>query len=353
MIKYMSLINGLVYGIINGSVYVFPQFITTFKVSEVNGLNQMGYTVINTTCGDLVRILIRENGTLGIAWDMPIYPCPIGIECSNGRCVPMVNVLNDYAVVIYEAYNNNTGTNYVRLILINDSNGAVIYGVNITGISSALSSEMVNNTLVYPCGASLCGVEVMNNGTKLKFVINGLSGAVFNADNYGLVLTQNYNGVSIVRISGNGSVIENMTIPINLRVEFLEYCSRLDLMSNGIALLTVYPCSVSYGVYGYKELLAVINVTKGSVIHQVIRMLKIPIVNTPSPASIFPAAVPVASNNEYLAYYFNNQLFFTNEAQLINDWWYYILFDNTYLVMALWVITLIIIIATIINIISR
>ncbi len=125
-------------------------------------------------------------------------------------------------------------------------------------------------------------------------------------------------------------------------------------MSNGIALLTVYPCSVSYGVYGYKELLAVINVTKGSVIHQVIRMLKIPIVNTPSPpASIFPAAVPVASNNEYLAYYFNNQLFFTNEAQLINDWWYYILFDNTYLVMALWVITLIIIIATIINIISR
>lgn len=236
------------------------------------------------------------------------------------------------------------------MVLINDSNGAVIYNANVTGMSSIISSTMIGNTLLYPCEDSLCGMEVMSNGTRSKFMINGLNGTVFNVDNYGLVLTQNYSGVSMVKISGNGSIIGGMDIPINLHAELGEYCSRLNLMSNGIALLAVYPCSISYGVYGYRELLAVINVTSGSVIHRAIRTLKIPIINTPSSSSIFSMVIPITASNKYVIYYFNGQLFITNEAQLINDWWYYALFDNTYLVMALWVITLIMIIVTIISV---
>ena len=99
--------------------------------------------------------------------------------------------------------------------------------------------------------------------------------------------------------------------------------------------------------------MVVINVTSGSVIHRAIRTLKIPIINTPSPSSIFPTVIPITASNKYVIYYFNGQLFITNEAQLINDWWYYALFDNTYLVMALWVITLIMIIVTIISVNNR
>ena len=340
VIKYLGLSDGLIYGIVNDNIYVVLPFIDTYGT---NG-------IINITCGDLAKILIGKNGTLSIAWEAPMHPCIFGMGCSDGRCSPMVNMINNYVVFVYEALNNTTGAGYARLVLINDLNGAVIYNANVTGMSSIISSTMIGNTLVYPCGDSLCGMEVMSNGTRLKFMINGLNGTVFNVGNYGLVLTQNYSGVSMVKISGNGSIIGGMDIPINLHAELGEYCSRLNLMSNGIALLAVYPCSISYGVYGYRELLAVINVTSGSVIHRAIRTLKIPIINTPSPSSIFPTVIPITASNKYFIYYFNGQLFITNEAQLINDWWYYALFDNIYLVMALWVITLIMIIVTIISV---
>ena len=260
-------------------------------------------------------------------------------------------MINNYVVFVYEALNNSTGASYVRLVLINDSNGAVIYNANVTGISSIISSAMVGNTLVYPCGGFLCGMEVMSNSTRLKFMIDRLNGTIFNIDNYGLALTQNYSGISIVRISGNGSIIRGIDIPINLHAKLGEYCSRLSLMSNGIALLAVYPCSISYGVYGYRKSLAVINVTKDSVYYRAIRTLKIPIINTPSPSFIFPAAIPIMANNKYAIYYFNGQLFITNEAQLINDWWYYALFNNTYLMTALWFVTLMMIMITTIKVI--
>ncbi|GAB6947577.1 hypothetical protein JCM16161A_17070 [Vulcanisaeta sp. JCM 16161] len=50
----------------------------------------------------------------------------------------------------------------------------------------------------------------------------------------------------------------------------------------------VYPCGISYGVYRYKELITVINITSDSVIHEFIKPLKLPVINSPSPNSILP-----------------------------------------------------------------
>ena len=84
------------------------------------------------------------------------------------------------------------------------------------------------------------------------------------------------------------------------------------------------------------------NVTSGFVIHEFTRSLKLPIINTPSPDSILPYITPVfLVNDKYFLYFFDNSLYISSESQLINDSWYYILFDNAYTMIILWVITII------------
>ncbi|ADY01812.1 hypothetical protein VMUT_1608 [Vulcanisaeta moutnovskia 768-28] len=347
--SYKGIIHGLLIGasslifINNNSIYAISMG-SVFNSSSTNNVTLTWY---------LVKLIISENGSLRLSWETPVALGLGGIYISGafGRTSPMLSVVDNHVSLLYSGYGNNGS--YNALLLINDSDGSVIYRENITDIVSdyIYYSAVVNNVLVYPCsGSSLCGIDLMSGKPRTGFPINNLGGVVYNVNDYGVVLSQGNHGVNLTVIDNNGMIIRRIVIPIDLYVELGGHCSSLSPMDKGIAVLVVYPCSVSYGVYGYKELVAIVNVTSGSVIREFIKPLKLPIINSPSPDSILPYITPVfLVNDKYFLYFFDDSLFIVSESQLINDSWYYIFFDNIYTVITLWIIIAIIIVITMIT----
>ncbi|MGC8607836.1 MAG: hypothetical protein ACP5L5_09795 [Vulcanisaeta sp.] len=326
--------------LVNNSVYI---------ISMGSVLNSSNTDNVTLTWY-LVKLIISENGSLRLSWETPVALGLGGVYVSRalGRASPMLGVVDNHVFLLYSGYGNNGS--YNALLLINDSDGSVIYRENITDIVSdyIYYSAVVNGVLVYPCsGSSLCGIDLMSGKPRVGFPINNLGGVVYNVNDYGVVLSQGNHGVNLTVIDNNGMIIRRIVIPINLYVELGGHCSSLSPMDKGIAILVVSPCSVSYGVYGYKGLIAIINVTSGSVIHEFIKPVKLPIINSPSPDSILPYIVPVfLVNDRYFFYFFGGSLYAASESQLINDSWYYVLFDNAYTVIMLWIITIIIMVLT-------
>ena len=91
-----------------------------------------------------------------------------------GRTSPMLATINNYVTLLYSEYNNSN-----VLLLINDSNGSVIYRENLTNMESEdiYYSTVVDSVLINPCyGSSLCGIDLLSGRPKVGFLINNLSG---------------------------------------------------------------------------------------------------------------------------------------------------------------------------------
>lgn len=341
----------LINGVINTTITKVPLgFTLFFSLYIVNGSNVYLASLINRTTY-LVDYQVLSNGT-----PIPKWVDKLSINYSGGEGLWNNRLLTSiYATeggrLVIAAFTSESLTSQsgqYSIIVINASNGAVLYARNIF-VSLVFSPAIVDGVFIFPSNGSIYGINITANKPYMYLVLRNYSGFVIPLDGpSALLIWQIKQTAYIVKFNVYGKIYWEDSFTV---VEYpwkhvvgnpWGFYFWVYPLNDHAAVAVIGPGGFEYGMYGQKQVVMLLNLSNGEVIRSVVRYLRIPFINGPSPSSTEPYIdiLNVYSADGYFIYTMGGSYYITNYELLLNDWLYYALFDNTMLVVVLWILWL-------------